>query len=123
VAASSQVLGMPGVRFAGLIHPGLIGCLPCGPFELARPMAEYAQPQPCPGCGERAGRAMLTVPALAGMDAGRRAAYATNERSANAPQRSAGRHPAACGCCAPRKLKAEAVGTASPGSRPWMIGH
>jgi putative FmdB family regulatory protein len=100
-------------------------CAACGPFELVRPMAEYAQPQACPVCGEPAARAMLTVPALAGMDAGRRASYALNERSANAPQRSAGRHPAACGCCSPRKsLRAEAVTPkTSPGARPWMIGH
>ena len=99
-------------------------CDRCGPFELVRPMAEYAQKQPCPACGEAAARAILNVPALGNMDAGRRAAFATNERSANAPQRSAGRHPASCGCCKPRSLKAETVGAASsPGSRPWMIGH
>jgi putative FmdB family regulatory protein len=26
------------------------GCDTCGPFSESRPMAEFAQPQPCPGC-------------------------------------------------------------------------
>lgn len=101
-------------------------CAACGPFEMVRPMADYARPHPCPDCGASAGRAMLAVPALAMMDAGKRSAHATNERSAHAPLRSAGRHPTGCGCCAnrPRALAAEAVAAKGfPGKRPWMIGH
>jgi hypothetical protein len=83
-------------------------------------MAEFNKPQPCEGCGALAPRA-LTAPALSGMDAQRRNAFATNERSANAPKR----HASGCGCCKPGKLKAEAVPAAKsfPSQRPWMIGH
>ena len=97
-------------------------CETCGAFTETRPMAEFAAPQPCPGCGVPAPRALLTVPALATMDTGRRVAQATNERSANAPQRS---HAAGCGCCGPKKtaLSADAPRAAASGGRPWMIGH
>jgi putative FmdB family regulatory protein len=95
-------------------------CPDCGPFTAIRPMAEFSQPQPCEGCGELAARA-LTAPALSGMDAQRRNAFATNERSANAPHR----HSAGCGCGRPGKLKAEGVPgvKSSPSARPWMISH
>ncbi|MCA7120637.1 MAG: zinc ribbon domain-containing protein [Acidibrevibacterium sp.] len=94
-------------------------CETCGPFTEARPMAEFAAPRPCPGCARAAPRALLSMPALAVMPASRRAAHATNERSANAPRRS---HPSGCGCCAarPAKLAAE---SASPTARPWMLSH
>ena len=97
-------------------------CEACGPFTETRPMAEFAAPLPCPGCGLAAPRALLSVPALALMAASRRTAHATNERSANAPRRS---HPAGCGCCAPRrgKLAAEPVAPAPPSARPWMLSH
>ena len=49
-------------------------CADCGPFTAMRPMAEFQQPQPCEQCGEAAPRALLTAPALSGMDAGRRRA-------------------------------------------------
>lgn len=102
-------------------------CPECGPFTAVRPMAEFQAPQPCVGCGAGAPRATLTAPRLAGMDTGRRQAMATNERGANAPARSAGRHPAACGCCKPAgaRLKAEAVAgpKSFPSARPWMISH
>ncbi len=101
-------------------------CPACGPFEAVRPMAEFQAPQPCGGCGGTAPRVMLSAPRLAGMDASRRAAFATNERSANAPRSSRGAHAAGCGCCKPRSrtLSAEAVGPKSfPAARPWMIGH
>jgi putative FmdB family regulatory protein len=98
-------------------------CPDCGPFSAIRPMAEFQAPQPCEGCGAPSPRALLTAPALSSMDAGRRNAFATNERSANAPTR----HPSGCGCCvtpASKKLKAESVGVKSfPGQRPWMISH
>ncbi len=100
-------------------------CSACGPFTAERPMAQFAQPQDCAGCGEAAPRALLTAPAFAGMDAGRRRAGAVNERSANAPTK-AKRHPSSCGCCSGRgkKRSAEAVTAKSfPTQRPWMIGH
>ena len=84
-------------------------------------MAEWQAPQPCAGCGALAPRA-LTLPSLSAMDGGRRAAFATNERSAHAPRKS--RHPSSCGCCKPNKRVAEAVTTKSfPAARPWMISH
>jgi len=89
-------------------------------------MAEFQAPQPCEGCGASAPRATLTAPRVAGMDAGRRQAMATNERSANAPTKSGGRHPASCGCCKrPSRLTAESVSGAKsfPSARPWMISH
>jgi putative FmdB family regulatory protein len=99
-------------------------CEQCGPFSEVRPMAAYADPQPCPGCGEAAPRALLTMPALGMMDAGRRVAHATNERSAHAPAVSS-RHPAGCGCCSGKSPAGAAAGTAKgfPGKRPWMISH
>ena len=100
-------------------------CPRCGPFEAVRPMAEFQAPHPCAGCGGPAPRVLLSAPRLSGMDAGRRDAHATNERSANAPKRSGDAHPSSCGCCKPRSrtLSAEAVPASSPAARPWMIGH
>ena len=101
-------------------------CADCGPFIAIRPMAEFEQPQPCEQCGGAAPRALLTAPAMSGLDAGRRHAGAVNERSAHAPKRGK-RHPASCGCCSGggrKKLSAEAVTAKSfPTQRPWMIGH
>ncbi len=101
-------------------------CPSCGPFEAIRPMAEFQAPHPCAGCGDPAPRVLLSAPRLSGMDPGRRDAFATNERSAHAPTRSRGAHPASCGCCKPRSriLSAEAVPAKSfPAARPWMISH
>lgn len=101
-------------------------CAECGPFTDVRPMAEFQQPQPCDQCGQAAPRALLTAPAFAGMDAGRRRASAVNERSANTPTK-AKQHPASCGCCSGggrKALRAEAVPAKSfPAQRPWMISH
>lgn len=98
------------------------GCAQCGPFTEMRPMVEFADPQPCPGCGVASPRMILTAPGLAVMEGGRRKASATNERSANAPQRSsgAGRHAAGCGCCSPAR---PAAARSFPEARPWMISH
>jgi putative FmdB family regulatory protein len=73
------------------------GCDTCGSFSESHPMAEFAQPQPCPGCGDPAPRIVVTAPALGGNAAPQAAAM---------PQRM---HPGGCGCCAPRRLSAEAV--------------
>lgn len=98
-------------------------CGDCGPFSATRPMAAYADPAACSGCGGDAPRALLTAPAFAGMEGAARRAHATNERSAHAPLQSR-KHPASCGCCRPTKRVAEAVGAKSfPAARPWMISH
>ena len=100
-------------------------CAVCGPFSVFRPMADFAKPALCEGCGSEAPRAFITAPALASMDAGRRHSMAVNERSRHEPRRSSGAHPAGCGCCAPRKPSVAAPGAAKsfPGARPWMISH
>lgn len=103
-------------------------CGECGPFTALRPMSEFQAPQPCGTCGAPARRAILTAPAFAAMDGGQRRAHATNERSANAPAQSHGRHPMGCGCCKPRiaGLSADVVAAPAksfPAARPWMISH
>jgi putative FmdB family regulatory protein len=70
-------------------------CADCGPFIEIRPMVEFDRPFPCPDCAQPAPR-LLTAPALGG---------GAHEVSA-APVRA---HPGGCGCCAPRRLSAEAV--------------
>jgi putative FmdB family regulatory protein len=104
------------------------GCPECGLFSMARPMAEYDRPQDCPDCGASAHRVLTGMPAIAGMDAGRRMAMSTNERSAHAPRRSAttGAHPPSCGCCkttsGTKKLSSDGA-KSFPSRRPWMISH
>jgi putative FmdB family regulatory protein len=100
-------------------------CPDCGPFTVLRPMAEFEAPYPCEECGVQAPRALLVAPAMLGLDPARRAAFATNERSANAPIRRS-RHPSGCGCCSGTTLRAETPPGATrtqPGQRPWMLGH
>jgi putative FmdB family regulatory protein len=100
------------------------GCPRCGTFSLHRPMSEYDRAQDCPGCGMASPRLMLCMPGVAGMDPGRRAAMATNERSANAPRQSSAHRPG-CGCCAgagARNAAADEV-KGFPSRRPWMISH
>lgn len=98
-------------------------CASCGGFAAFVPVARFDQAEPCPGCGAAAPRAGLSVPMLAGMERSRFAAHAVNERSADAPERSArsGRHPASCKCCRPKPTGAAAK--SFPGTRPWMISH
>jgi putative FmdB family regulatory protein len=102
------------------------GCDDCGPFTMLRPMADYATPQQCPECGVAAPRVMLTVPSIAGMSSSRRAAFATNERSAHEPRLASatGAHRPGCGCCAPAKrADRPAAAKGFPAQRPWMISH
>lgn len=102
-------------------------CPACGPFKAMRPMAEFRAPQPCGGCGAPAPRVILSAPRLAGMDSGRRAAFATNERSANAPRQSRSAHSAGCGCCKPGTPRTSSTNPSAakgfPAARPWMISH
>ncbi|MCJ2108838.1 zinc ribbon domain-containing protein [Methylobacterium sp. E-041] len=98
-------------------------CEACGPFTVLRPMAQFRDPHDCPDCGAACGRAFLTAPNLASMDAGRRKAFATNERSAHAPRKSSA-HGAGCGCCSGTKAKSNPTAAKSfPNARPWMISH
>jgi len=99
-------------------------CGACGSFETLAPISQFDQPQPCPGCGSDAPRALLSVPMLAIMPASRRRAFAVNERSANTPEtsRRSGRHPSDCVCCKTVVPNTKAKKT-FPGRRPWMISH
>lgn len=104
-------------------------CDDCGPFTEMRPMAESDLSCDCPRCGDAAPRAFLTAPYMAGMSAERRQAFATNERSAHAPQTTSGsgKHPSNCGCCSGKSsrmtYKYKDGSKAFPKSRPWMISH
>ncbi len=103
-------------------------CAQCGPFTAMRPMARCADPLACPECGAAARRAFITAPAIAGMEAGRRNAIATNERASHEPRQSKA-HGSGCGCCSGSRRKAGegAAGTGGaksfPKARPWMISH
>ncbi|MPZ55263.1 MAG: zinc ribbon domain-containing protein [Rhizobiales bacterium] len=105
-------------------------CSSCGPFTAMRPMVEHALPNECPDCGFQAPRVLLTAPKLASMSSQRRAAFATNERSADAPtslSEMKSKHGAACTCCSGKSMryvKRDKNGAKSfPSSRPWMISH
>lgn len=110
-------------------------CEDCGPFTQMHPMSQCDEAQPCPECRAFSPRAFLTAPYVAGMDAGRRNAFAANERSANAPmsvgeyaEKSArAKHKAGCACCAPKmksRTRVSPTGAKSfPTARPWMISH
>lgn len=106
-------------------------CDACGDFATLRPLALRNEPCPCPDCGQDAPRVMLSAPRLGVMASSARAAHATNERAAHAPQSSKDyvrlKHPAGCGCCGtakPGKTVTAASGAKTfPGSRPWMISH
>ena len=107
-------------------------CQGCGVFTALRPMSAFRDPCACPDCGAEAQRVFLSMPGIAGMDAGRRGAMATNERASHEPRRvSAGAHGAGCSCCSgAAKTGGKAAASPSPGgaksfpkARPWMISH
>ena len=100
-------------------------CATCGLFTAFRAMTDYAKPAECDDCGAAAPRAILTAPALAGMDSDLRRSLAINERSRHEPRRSSGAHPSGCGCCSTAKRPKAAAGAAKSfvGRRPWMISH
>jgi putative FmdB family regulatory protein len=108
-------------------------CPGCGPFDALGKVATSAEPRDCPRCGTASPRVILTMPAVLAMDAGRRRAHATNERSAHAPEVStadsrAHKHGPGCACCGGSKGKSRAVtapdgSKAFPADRPWMISH
>ncbi|MCX8999883.1 zinc ribbon domain-containing protein [Rhizobiaceae bacterium BDR2-2] len=106
-------------------------CDTCGDFTELRPMSQCAEPGDCPHCGASAARVILSAPAFALMEAGRRQAFAINERAAHEPKstRKDGLHPPGCGCCSKGGAgKSRAVYRADgaktfPSARPWMISH
>jgi putative FmdB family regulatory protein len=104
-------------------------CPNCGGiFSALRPMSAFRDLGTCPDCGHEAARVFLTMPAVAGMDAARRTAIATNERASHEPKRASVRHGAGCSCCGTGQAKGKAVASPSgaksfPKARPWMISH
>jgi len=100
-------------------------CDDCGPFTDMRPMAE------CDArCESVSLRVILTAPNFFCMPSDKRKAYATNERSANAPKtvdQFKASHGPGCGCCSTkpsRLVKRTRSGAKSfPTARPWMISH
>lgn len=73
----------------------------------------------------------VRVDVLGLMEAGTRAAMATNERARHEPKSSRDyvrlKHPAGCGCCSTAKRGATLTGAngnkSFVGKRPWMISH
>jgi len=68
-------------------------CPRCGRFSALRPMAQHAQPQPCPQCGAVAPRALTGVGRIGSSSGGSSAAPFAGG--------SAGRyrHMGGCSCC------------------------
>ena len=56
-------------------------CKECGVFTALRPMSECREPLACPDCNKMAERVLLSMPAIAGMDAVTRKAAAVNPYS------------------------------------------
>lgn len=63
-------------------------CAKCGGFEAIRPLADRNHPAACPNCRGEAGRVFVAAPRLGLMEAGTRAAMATNERARHEPKSS-----------------------------------
>lgn len=106
-------------------------CAKCGGFEAIRPLADRDRPAACPDCLGEASRVFVAAPRLGLMEAGTRAAMATNERARHEPKSSRDyarlKHPAGYGCCSTAKRGATLTGAngnkAFSSKRPWMISH
>jgi putative FmdB family regulatory protein len=68
-------------------------CDDCGPFDEIFPLADFANPQPCPNCGYPAPRALSTAGLMGG---------GADDRG-NSAKRAAAPHRSGCGCCGPVK--------------------
>ena len=103
-------------------------CATHGAFDALRPMAEFAQPCPCPTCGVASARVLLTPPRLGGRDRATIRAHGVNEQAADSPKRLS-QHGPGCSCCSGSAKKNRATlqrpdGSKSfPSARPWMISH
>lgn len=110
-------------------------CADCGEFSLWRKLDERNLPARCPHCRKSAER-VLSVPNFSLMPAGRRAAFARNEKSRHEPG-VANRHRcgSGCGCGSAGSTgqkkstrtvdlgKAGKFETSRKVKRPWMLGH
>ncbi|MGN8160582.1 FmdB family zinc ribbon protein [Salinisphaera sp. RV14] len=98
-------------------------CPKCGPFTASRRMAERNAPADCPDCSTSATR-MISAPRLALLDAARRHAHATNERSSHSPRVEKNHvHSSNCGCGKPSQAANPGGVRTRTGHRPWMISH
>jgi putative FmdB family regulatory protein len=109
-------------------------CPACGDFSLWRKLAERDLPAACPTCQAAAARA-LSAPNLSLMPAGRRQAFARNEKSRHEPGVTR-RHQCGTGCgcgsrATPTRKSTRTVNLGKAGQfqspnqvkRPWMLGH
>lgn len=109
-------------------------CPGCGEFVLWRRMDERDQPAECPNCHAHAFR-LMAAPRLNLMPAGRRQAFARNEKSQHEPGVTK-RHRcgSGCGCGSSKNKSSKATRTVDLGKtgrfealkkqkRPWMLGH
>ena len=109
-------------------------CAKCGEFPLWRLLSKRNLPAKCPHCRAEAER-MISAPQLNLMPAGRRAAYARNEKSRHEPGvQPRHRCGTGCGCGTAKAKTAKSTRTVNLGSagrfeapkpskRPWMLGH
>lgn len=109
-------------------------CRDHGIFYGLATTKESDKPGTCPQCGVLAPRVIMVAPQILGMDADKRHAHETNERSQHEPTYSTSarrnedeQHRSGCGC--EKKLsKSKMMYTARgekifPSMRPWMISH
>lgn len=109
-------------------------CKRCGEFSLMRTVSDRNTPAECPACGGSAQR-LVSAPFLNVMPAGRRDAFARNEKSRHEPGVT-NRHRcgAGCGCGLPGAGTRASTRTVDVGKlgklqtprkrkRPWMLGH
>jgi putative FmdB family regulatory protein len=105
-------------------------CAEHGIVTEMRPISRRDSRALCPDCGASAAR-VISAPRLQVMSANNRVAWERNERSTHEPQRrtrsSCGHIHAAGQNCASGTTRTQAappgLRAASPGGRPWMLGH
>ena len=110
-------------------------CETCGIFTGIRPISEANFGGICNTCGALSDRALAT-PNIYGLDAGRRKAFQTNERSAHEPykhsvsaeQEKKSKHKSGCSCCSSKSKKSSTLhlpdgSKTFPTKRSWMISH
>jgi putative FmdB family regulatory protein len=109
-------------------------CASCGEFSLWRRLDERNLPATCPDCHAAAVR-QISAPQLSLMPAGRRQAFARNEKSRHEPGvKKRHRCGTSCGCGSSQTNARKSTRTVDLGKvgrfeaskkvkRPWMLGH
>jgi len=109
-------------------------CREHGVFYQLQTLENHDQPAPCPTCSQLSPRIIMIAPDLLLMDADKRKAMATNEKSRHEPifsqkdqRQHDHQHRKHCGCdhgIKKSKLFYTAKGEKMfPSMRPWMISH